>query len=280
MERITGKKAMLGFIVIVVAVIAGLVLMRAHEHGLGNSEGSGGFAPSTPWSSPSAGTSGTGKTPASPLHIGESLSYRVSWSTFATAASATISIPGRLYFFGDSVWDFRAQISTVNPIRQLFTIDDQFISYAAVSTLNSRQYVMRLSELGRNRTQQFRAAPSGGGSDPSFGIIPPATCDPLSALFLLRTSDWTHPVHAPVFDGKQTYEMTAQLLVEESIAVPAGKFSASRIRVDLQGSVEKTAHIALTIWLAQDAYRTPVAVEAALPFGSLRMELTARIPGR
>lgn len=278
MGRRIGKKATLGFIVLVAATIAGLVLMRAHEHGAGNSEGPGGFAHGVPWSGPS--TPGAGRAALSPLHIGESLSYRVSWSTFATAASATISIPDRLYFFGDNVWDFRAQISTVNPVRRLFTIDDQFMSYADVHTLNSRQYVMRLNELGRNRTQQFRSNQSSEGSDPSFGTIPPATCDPLSALFLLRTADWTRPVHAPVFDGRQIYEMTAQRVAEESVAVPAGKFSAARIRVELQGTVEKGAHIALTIWLAQDAYRTPVAVEAALPFGSLRLELTARTPGR
>jgi hypothetical protein len=274
-----GKKTKLALVALAAAGIVVLVVMRMHEsHRTGNLENLGGFVGNAP--GPLRGTiPGQG-----PLRIGESLSYRVSWSTFATAASATISVPNRLYFFGNDVWDFRAQVSTVNPVRGLFTIDDQFTSYADVRTLESRQYVMRLSELGRNRIQQFRAAEAGSTGGSGFGTIPAGASDPLSALFLLRASDWTRPVQAAIFDGKQTYEMMAQRVAEEPIAVPAGKFDASRIKVELRQMDDKNTHagpaFGLTIWLAADDYRTPVAIQVALPFGSLRLELTSRNASR
>jgi hypothetical protein len=152
---------------------------------------------------------------------------------------------------------------------------------------------MRLSELGRNRTQQFQAtrvreAQAGSAGDSGGKTIPSGTCDPLSALFLLRGADWTRPARALVFDGRQTYEMTAQRVADESVSVPAGKFAASRIQVELRGMGDKNARagpnvvptLGLTIWLAMDANRTPVAIEVALAFGSLRLELTSRTPGR
>jgi hypothetical protein len=300
-----GKKAKLALIALVAAGIIGLVLLRAREHRRTNNPGGvEGIAANTPWPGPSSAPGGAesrpGQGPASPVRIGESLSYRLSWSTIATAATATISVPNRLYFFGDDVWDFRAQVSTVNPVRRLFTIDDQFTSYADVQTMASRQYIMRLSELGRNRTRQFRTAqiwgtparandvattqagssPAGSGDTGGFEAIPAAACDPLSALFLLRMADWARPVEARVFDGRQVYEMTAQRVGVETVAVPAGKFAASRINVELRGSSDPSARVGVTIWLARDAYRTPVIVETTLPFGSLHLELTSRTSGR
>jgi hypothetical protein len=289
-----GKRAKLALIALVAAGLIGLVLLRAREHGRANNPKSlRGIAANAPLSGPSSAPAGNesppAQGPASPVRIGESLSYRLSWSTIATAATATISVPDRLYFFGDDVWDFRAEVNTVDPVRRLFTIDDQFTSYADVQTMASRQYIMRLSELGRNRTQQFRTTQIRGAPDRAndvvatpagFGAIPAAACDPLSALFLLRMANWARPVQAPVFDGRQVYEMTAQRVAEESVAVPAGKFTASRIKVELRGSIDPSAHVGLTIWLARDAYRTPVVVETALPFGSLRLELISRTPGQ
>jgi hypothetical protein len=78
--------------------------------------------------------------------------------------------------------------------------------------------------------------------------------------------------------------MMAQRVAEEPIAVPAGKFDASRIKVELRQMDDKNTHagpaFGLTIWLAADDYRTPVAIQVALPFGSLRLELTSRNASR
>ena len=58
-----------------------------------------------------------------------------------------------------------------------------------------------------------------------------------------------------------------------SVSVPAGKFTASKreIRVFDNGAEMKDAHFLL--YLANDAARTPVLMEAVLPVATARVEL-------
>ena len=235
-------KINLALLILLAACIGALVTMRAWE---GRSRETARLIPR-----------GRGERLYSPaperFRSGESLSYRVSWSTFATAATASISIPERLYFFGDNVWNLRAQVSTVNPVRRLFTIDDQFTSYSDVNTLQSRQYVMKLDELGRKRVQQFRSSLTGPGNTGSFGAIPAGAFDPLGGLFLLRTVDWQQPVAAEIFDGKQIYEMIAQRTGEEAVISAGGKIPrvadsrglAARERRDIARCLSIDDHLA------------------------------------
>jgi hypothetical protein len=142
---------------------------------------------------------------------------------------------------------------------------------------------MDLQELGKGRTQLFRPA-QGGSPPPGEGIIvdvPEGTYDPLGALFALRVANWNHPLRAHVFDWKQIYEMTAEKGGEETVSVPAGRFKAERFNVQMQSAVASNAPpVTLTIWLTLDDSRVPVAIEAALPFGSLRAELTSATASR
>ena len=59
-----------------------------------------------------------------------------------------------------------------------------------------------------------------------------------------------------------------------AVSVPAGKFTASKleIRVFDNGAEMKDAHFFL--YLANDTARTPVLMEAVLPFATARVELT------
>jgi hypothetical protein len=84
-----------------------------------------------------------------PFHVAETLNYRVTWASFATAASLQVSVPERRNLFGWTTWHFRASLHTQTPVRTLFTIDDEFDSYADAATLETHQYEGYLSELGR-----------------------------------------------------------------------------------------------------------------------------------
>ena len=75
------------------------------------------------------------KTPAAPkespmpFRPGETLTYRVSWAAFSSAASLQLSVPERRDLFGWQTWHFRALAHTLSPVRTLFAVDDQFDSY-------------------------------------------------------------------------------------------------------------------------------------------------------
>jgi hypothetical protein len=214
-----------------------------------------------------------------PFRVGEQLDYRVGWSSFATAATVQLAVAERRNLYGWDTWHLRAVTHTLSPLRVLFAIDDQFDSYTDTRTLESHQFEMYLHEQGKQENDIVHLIPPGlpSRSDGPNVIVLPGTRDPVGALYALREVDWRRIREAstPVFDGRKLYQMHARLgAASEQVTVPAGTFSAARvdIRVFQQGKEVPEANFA--VWLAQDSQRTPVLVQADLPFGSLRVELT------
>jgi Protein of unknown function (DUF3108) len=215
-----------------------------------------------------------------PFRVGEILGYQVSWASFATAASVELSVPERRDLYGWHTWHFRASAHTLSPVRALFAIDDQFDSYTDATTLESRQYETYLNEMGRKLDQQWRLVPQGQSSrvPGAVVIVLPGTRDPLGTLYALRSVDWqrTSEIRAPVYDGHALYEMRAKMEVPvELVEVPAGKFSASRIAIQVFQQGKRVSGIDFAVSLASDSARRPVLMRAELPFGTLRVELTS-----
>ena len=213
-----------------------------------------------------------------PFRAGERLDYRVSWSAFSEAASVQLSVPERRDLFGWQTWHFRAVAHTLSPVRSLFPVDDQFDSYTDTTTLESRQYEMHLNEMGKTTDKVLHLAASGQRSrapSPTVLVLP-GTRDPLGALYALRGVDWqrTPEFRAPVYDGTDIYEMHAQRdAPNETVKVDAGSFLASRISIRVFQHEKELPAIHFIVWLANDAARTPVLMQADLPFGKLQAEL-------
>jgi len=217
---------------------------------------------------------------APPFRIGEQLDYRVAWSTFATAATVRMAVAERRNLYGWDTWHLRAVTHTLSPLRVLFAIDDQFDSYTDARTLESRQFEMYLREQGKEENDVLhliaKGAP-GRGNGPNV-IVAPGTLDPVGALYALRQMDWLRvpETTAPVFDGRKLYEMRAKFAAaSEQVTVPAGTFPAARIDVVVFQQGSETPGATFAVWLAHNPPRTPVLVQADLPFGSLRVELTS-----
>ena len=215
---------------------------------------------------------------AVPFRVGEILNYRVEWSAFSNAATVQLSVPERRNLYGWPTWHFRAAIHTVGSVRSIFQIDDQFDSYSDRSSFESRQFEEHLSELGRQKEDVMHFAATGEeakGPGPTVVVLP-GTRDPLGMLYDLRTIDWNRmpEFRAPVYDGKEMYEMRARRdAADESVTVAAGQFSTSRISIRLFQYEREVEDLHFEIWLANDAARTPVLIRADLPFGNVRVEL-------
>lgn len=221
----------------------------------------------------------TSETPR-PFRIGETLNYRVAWGVFTDAASVLLTVPERRELFSGGTWHFPASAHTLRPVRSLFTIDDQFDSYTDAKTLESRQYETYLDEMGKKKDEVLHFLPVGEiirGTVPVVLVLP-GTRDPLGALYALRCVNWegTPEFRAPVYDGHDVYEMRARREASrETVAVAAGNFTATRLSIHLFQYGKEVYGTNFSLWLAQDAARTPVLMEAELPFGSLRVELTS-----
>ena len=222
--------------------------------------------------------------PPVPFREGEKLDYRVLWSSFSVnAASVRLSVAERRPFYGREAWHFQALAHTVDTMRLIFTLDDQFDSYTEPSALASLQYEMHLSEQGKKEEAIFRMssdADPAPSRDAAVRVLP-GTRDPLGLLFYLRAVDWqrNREVRCPVFDGRKLYQVQARLELERgAVSVPAGKFTALRIGVRVYERGNELERTRFSVWLAENAGRTPVLIEAEVPLGSARVELTRAEP--
>jgi hypothetical protein len=215
-----------------------------------------------------------------PFRSGEALQYRVLFSKYSVnAAKIETNVIEERDFFGSMAWHFRAVAHTMDTTRMLFAIDDEFDSYTSAASLFSLQYEMYLHEQGKEQTSLYRMT---ADTDPAPANatalrVAPGTRDAISFLYNLRAADWqrTPELRAPVFDGRRLYDVVARVdMPQGNISVPAGTFPAFRVSVRLFDHGKELNDTRLWVWIARNAGHTPVLVEADIPFGTARIELT------
>jgi hypothetical protein len=213
--------------------------------------------------------------------VGEQLDFSGSVAKVNNVATLRLLVNGRKEIAGKDAWHLQAFAHTQNPLRMVFELDDQFDSYSAPGDFSSVQYEMRLSERGQKVQSIQRMSATGRDPAPpgaSEARVQPGTRDPLGMMQYLRGVDWSKvpEVRGPVYDGRKLYDVRAQKIGSADVQVPAGKFSTSTIEIKVfdNGAEMKDAHF--TLYLAKDQARTPVLLEAILPFAAARVELTKR----
>jgi hypothetical protein len=215
-----------------------------------------------------------------PFRSGEILEYRVLFSKYAVnAAKIETTVVEQRNFFGHPSWHFRAVAHTMDTTRALFAVDDEFDSYTSAANLFSLQYEMYLHEQGKAQTNMYRMTAEGdpAPADVTAVRVAPGTRDAISFLYNLRAVDWQHTpeLRVPVFDGRRLYDVVARVDTPQgTVTVPAGNFSAYRIAVRLFDHGKEMTDTRLWLWITKDAAHTPVLVEAEIPFGTARIELT------
>jgi len=216
---------------------------------------------------------------AGPLRAGEVLEFAADVAKLSNVANLRLQIRERRTFFGKTAWHLQAFARTENPLRMVFELDDQFDSYSDTGNFSSLQYEMRLNERGQ-KMESIQRMTTTGAEPASESVtqtrVVPGTRDPLGLMQYLRTVDWskTREVRSPVYDGRKLYDVRAALTgASQDVTVPAGTFAASTIDIAVfdEGVELKDAHF--TLHLANNAFRTPVLLEATTPFAVARVQL-------
>lgn len=240
--------------------------------------------PSAPATSGSLGSAANKKSEPTadaglPLRAGEVLEYTANVANLNEVAKLRLQVGERKDFFGKNAWHLQAFAHTENPLRMVFVLDDQFDSYSEAASMTTLQYEMHLNERGQKVDSVQRMTATGREPAPAHATetrVLPGTRDPLGMLQYLRNVDWTKTaeLRCPVYDGHKLYDVRAKLAgAGEAVSVPAGTFKASKIemRIFENGEEMKDAHF--TIYLANNVARTPVLLEAIMPFATARVEL-------
>jgi hypothetical protein len=214
-----------------------------------------------------------------PFRLGETLEYRVLFSKYSVnAGTIETSVIEQRDFYGHLAWHFRASAHTMDTMRLLFAIDDQFDSYTSAASLFSLQYEMHLHEQGKEQTSLYRMTTDADPAPKEVTAlrVVPGTRDAINFLYSLRAVDWqrTPELRATVFDGRRLYDAVARIDTPQGmVRVPAGDFSAFRVAIRLFDHGKEITDTRLWLWIARDAARTPVLIEADIPIGTSRIEL-------
>jgi Protein of unknown function (DUF3108) len=214
-----------------------------------------------------------------PLRSGEVLEFAADVANLSNVANLRLQIRERGNFFGKSAWHLQAFAHTENPLRMVFELDDQFDSYSDAGTFSSLQYEMHLSERGQKIDSIQRMTTTGAEATTENATqtrVLPGTRDPLGLMQYLRTVDWAklREVRSPVYDGHKLYDVRAALAGSSaSTAVPAGTFATSKIDIRVFDGGTELKDARFTLHLADNNFRTPVLLEAVMPFATARVEL-------
>ena len=216
---------------------------------------------------------------------GEILQFSASLAKVSNVASLRLEVLDKKEINGKPAWHFQATAKTQNAMRIIFELDDRFDSFSEGNNFTGVQYEMRLSERGQKVQSIQRLTTTGKEPAPpgaSSAVVLPGTRDPLGMMQYLRSVNWdqTREVKGPVFDGRKLYDVRAKLTGTSEVVVPAGRFTAATIEIRVfDKDVEmKDAHF--TLYLAHNAARTPVLLQAVLPFAEARVELQSNSAGK
>lgn len=213
------------------------------------------------------------------VRAGEVLEFSASVAKLNNVANLRLQVNERRDFLGKSVWHLQAFAHTENPLRMVFALDDQFDSFSDASSMTSLQYEMHLNERGQKMDSVQRMTASGREAVPpdvTEARVLPGTRDPLGMLQYLRGVDWskTPEVRSPVYDGHKLYEVRArQESASEAVSVAAGNFRASRVAIHVFDNGAEMKDAQFSLYLANNALRTPVLIEAVIPVATARVEL-------
>jgi hypothetical protein len=216
---------------------------------------------------------------ALPLRAGEILEFTATVSKLNDVATLKLQVAGRGNFLGKSAWHLQAFAHTQNPLRMVFELDDQFDSFSDAATLASLQYEMHLSERGQKVESIQRMTTTGkepASPEATEARVLPGTRDPLGMMQYLRNVDWTKTpeVRCPVYDGHKLYDVRAKLAPgSEKVSVPAGDYITSKIGIRVFDNGVEMKDASFMLYLANNAARTPVVLEAVMPFATARVEL-------
>ncbi len=209
---------------------------------------------------------------------GEALQFSASLAKISNVATLRLEVLDKEDIGGKPVWHFQATAKTQNAMRLVFELDDRFDSFSEGSSFTGVQYEMHLSERGQKVQSVQRFTTTGKEPSPSGTsavLVLPGTRDPLGMMQYLRSVNWdqTREVKSPVFDGRKLYDVRAKLTGTSVVVVPAGRFTAATIEIRVFDKGVEMKDARFTLYLAHNAARTPVLLQAVLPFAEARVEL-------
>ena len=217
---------------------------------------------------------------------GESLRYKMSYSGFLRAGTATLEVEEKDYR-GKKVFHTKGTGWTSGMIKWFFKVDDKYESYFDKDTIKPYLFKRKIDEGGykKHRITTFNYDSKKAyvqdftkQKDTSISFF--KVQDMLSSFYYLRNRDVTKmkkgdEIAIDMFLDSQVYPFKLRFLGRETLKTKFGKVKTLIFRPIVQSGRVFKAQESVTIWITDDANKIPLKMKAALSVGSLRAELEA-----
>jgi hypothetical protein len=227
-----------------------------------------------------------------PFAVGETLTYDVSWSSYLSAGTATLSVKDRRTLSAaQSAYDIIGEVKPGSIVGKLYPFYYKAESFLDTRTLLPISASVYSDERGRTRTKTTTfSSPTSVDVEMKTATVVRArhaiaafSQDPLSAMYILRVlalnPGLKEGLAIPITDGGTNYSLKIRAIAREPIKTGLGTLPALRITpafTDAQGRPATARQ--LTLWISDDARHLPLRFDAGLAVGSFRLTLTAVSP--
>jgi hypothetical protein len=219
-----------------------------------------------------------------PFKVGETLVYDVSWSTYLTAGTATVTVRDKRPSFDSVAYYIVAEGRPTALLSKLYTLYYKADSLLDAYTLLPQRGSL-YSEEGRRRrmksTRFDQAAKSAHFEMKTATVmtkdlqVPAFAQDSLSAVYVIRSLPLRDRLKLtmPVVDGDDIYKVQVAVTGHENVTTPLGQFLAWKITPTIMNAKGTPQGRGLSLWISDDARKLPVKMEAEMPVGRFVLSL-------
>jgi hypothetical protein len=219
-----------------------------------------------------------------PFRVGELLAYDVSWSSYLTAGTATVTVREKRPSFGSTAYSIVAEGRPTPLLSKLYTL-----YYKAETLLDAYSLLPQrgtvYSEEGKDRRTKTVSFNQGARSavyevQTATKVrrdlkLPPYAQDALSAIYVMRAIPMKPgaSITMPVADSGRVYNVKITIGQREAVKTGIGTVNAWKLTPVVTDDKGKPAGRAMAVWISDDERRLPVKLQAELPVGSFVLTL-------
>jgi hypothetical protein len=226
------------------------------------------------------------KEQAVPFKAGEVLTYDVSWSSYLTAGTFTVTVREKKPSYNSVAYYIVAEgrpatlLSTLyslyykaDTLLDVYTLLPQRGSLYSEEGKRRRMKVTLFDQAARKANYELRTATVVKADVP----LPPYAQDPLSAVYVLRALPLKPGarVTMPLCDSGAVYKVQVAVGGREMIKTGLGTIDALRVTPTVLDPRGQQVGGGLALWLSDDARRLPVKMQGNLTVGSFVLTLSS-----
>jgi hypothetical protein len=211
--------------------------------------------------------------------VGEHLKFDVGYS-FIKAGEAEFSIPEMKTVNGHECFQILATVVTTSTFSFFFKVDDLYETMVDVKGIFPWHFTQRVREgkYSMDFAAEFDQTNNVAITAKGRYHVPPYVHDAVSALFYVRTMDFSkcRPGEKQFlfnFYSDSTYQLAVKFLGYQQVEVKAGTFNCICVEPMVQEGGLFKSNGKIIIWMTNDERKIPVKVSTKVVIGSIDAEL-------